>query len=74
MVSEWCTRTDVPMEREIIRLEMLCRAALDTPAPTARDKLVAETLLQCLREWHAAAARMARGHGEEQRPRLVRRD
>lgn len=48
------------MEREIIRLESLRRAALASPAPTAREKLVAETLLDCLRELHAAAARMAR--------------
>jgi hypothetical protein len=62
------------MEREIIRLESLCRAALDAPAPTARERLIAETLLDCLRELHAAAARMARDSGEPRAPRCVRRD
>jgi hypothetical protein len=62
------------MEREIIHLESLCRAALDAPAPTDREKLIAATLLDCLRELHAAAARMARKSGEPNAPCLVRTD
>ncbi|MCI4678845.1 hypothetical protein K9U39_00990 [Rhodoblastus acidophilus] len=62
------------MEREIIRLESLCRAALDAPSPTAHEKLIAATLLDCLRELHAAAARVARDRGGANAPRLVRRD
>ncbi len=62
------------MERDIIRLESLCRATLDAAAPTAREKLIAGALLDCLRELHAAAARMAREGGEANRPRPVRRE
>lgn len=60
------------MEREIIGLESLRRAALASPAPTAREELVAELLLDCLRELHAAAARMARDGGGAHAPRIVR--
>ena len=62
------------MEREIIHLEPLCRAALDAPAPTDREKLTAATLLDGLRELHAAAARMARKSGEPTAPCRVRTD
>ena len=62
------------MEREIIRLESLCRAVLDALAPADREKLIAATLLDCLRELHAAAARLARDRGEAKAPRLVRSD
>ncbi|MGO8739560.1 hypothetical protein [Rhodoblastus sp.] len=62
------------MEREIIRLENLCRATLEAPAPTAREQLVAATLLDCLRELHAAAARMARKRDGAKAPRLRRSD
>jgi hypothetical protein len=48
------------MERKILRLESLLRAALRAPAPTHRDMRIAESLRICLRELHAASARIAR--------------
>lgn len=62
------------MERKIIRLDSLCRAVLDAPAPTDRERLIAATLLDCLRELHAAAARMARKRGEANTLHLVQSD
>ena len=60
------------MEHEIIRLQALCRETLGAPAPTGRDRLIAETLLDCLRELHAASARIARTRRQVAALRQVR--
>jgi hypothetical protein len=60
------------MEREILRLESLARAAFSAPPPNRREREIAETLRDCLRELHAASARIARARCANHCPKIVR--